>query len=103
MIKTKELEQNIANLVENFTPNNYKMRALGEMNRATTEENQLLACAKIVADYPDFDHVQLKITVPNRFVVKFCINPSELKDNPKMIKKFAKAFKGWLKYCNWGD
>lgn len=98
MIKLKELEKSIQELVDNFEECDYKLKALSELSNF--DDVKFEACRHIVNDYPDFNHIELKITNTDAFVFKLCINPKYMKDK-KTIRKLAKAFRGWLKYCSW--
>ena len=94
----KEFEKQVTEMVENFVPHDYKSNALKELSEIETKtKKSTLHIRFIVNDYPDFNHIEFKVTQPGMFVIKMCVNPEELKNNPKAIKKIGKMFNGWLK------
>ena len=95
MSKVKELEKDITKMVNNFQPNKFKERAYQELSRVDLTKKS--ATRNIIQDYPDFDSICFKITDPDHFVIKIHINPEDLKNNPKAIKKCAKMISGWFK------
>ena len=93
-MKRKELEAQITEMVENFQPNNFKQKAFEELGKLTKKKdiNSYSSIRFILNDYPDYDSVCFKISQPGKFIIKFHINPNELKGNKKAIKKLAKYF-----------
>ena len=94
----KKFEKQLTEMVENFIYHDYKKNAEKELLEIENKTKKATSHIRfIVNDYPDFNHIELKITQPDIFVMKICINPTALKNNPKSIKKIVKMFKGWLK------
>ena len=87
-MKFKDLVKQITEMVENRENHLYKENAYKELSRVDLSKKPSVRF--ILEDYPDFDHIQFKISQPGRFVVKICINYDDLKDNPKAIKQCAK-------------
>ncbi len=97
-MKVKELEKQIKEMVDNFQHNHFKEQAYKEL--AKVDLCKKWATRHIIEEYPDFDGIVFKITSPDKYVVKFHVNPDLLKDNPKAIRKVAKLFASWAK---WGE
>jgi len=93
----KEFEKQLTDMVNNFDAKDYKKNALKELDDLEEKGIHIPYSAFIVHNYPDFNHIELKVTQLDTFVMKICVNPEVLKDNPKAIKGLAKMFKGWLK------
>ncbi len=83
----KELIEQITDMVENFEPDNYKIKAHKELAKISLSDKP--ATQFIIEDYPDFDSLYFKISQGDKFVVKIHINPAVLKGNKKAIKKIA--------------
>ena len=94
----KQLEKQLTEMVENFIYHDYKKNAEKELLEIENKTKKATSHIRfIVNNYPDFNHIELKFTQPGIFVMKLCINPEVLKNDPKSIKKLVKMFKGWLK------
>ena len=95
----KEIEDKLTEMAECFEQHDRKKKAKEELDAIADEASGLAFdnIKFIVEDYPDFDHILFRVEIPGQLVVKFCVNPENLKGNKKAIKLLAKEFYRWSK------
>lgn len=94
----KELEEQITRLINEPIKYDYRKHAFEELESIEKEtKKQFPHIAFIINEYPDFDSVCFKATMPKRWVFKIFVNPDTYKNLPpkkkkKMIKKLVKMY-----------
>lgn len=98
----KELEKRITDLIDNPVEYDYRKHAIEELAEVEDNGFRVRNIAYIVSQYPDFNHVELKVTIPNHFILSLRINPYDYKDLPprkkkRAIRKLVKMYSGFAK------
>ena len=94
--KAEEFAQRLIDMANNFDAKDYKKNALKELNDLEAKGILIPYSAYIVHAYPDFNHIELKVTQPDVFVMKMCVNPQTIKDYPDTALQLAVMFQGFM-------
>ena len=93
---TEEFAKKLIDMANNFDAKDYKKNALKELDDLEEKGTHIPYSAFIVHNYPDFNHIELKVTQPNIFVIKICINPEAIKENPATAYGLAELYKSFF-------
>lgn len=94
---TEEFAKKLIGMANNFDAKDFKKNALKELAEIEKKTKKSTAYTRfIVENYPDFNHIELKVTQPNIFVIKICINPEAIKENPATAYGLAELYKSFF-------
>ena len=91
-----EFAQKLIEAANEFEAKDYKKNALEELDDLEEKGVHIPYSAFIVHDYPDFNHIELKVTFPDTFAIKICINPESIKENPQIASRLAELYKSFF-------
>lgn len=94
--KAEEFAQKLIDMANNFDAKDYKKNALKELDDLKSKGIVLPYSAYIVNAYPDFNHIELKVTQPDVFVFKMCVNPQTIKEYPDTALQLAVMFQSFM-------
>ena len=92
----EEFAQKLIEAANEFKAKDYKKNALKELDDLEERGIHIPYSAFIVHDYPDFNHIMLKVTFPDTFAIKICINPESIKENPQIAYRLAELYKSFF-------
>ena len=92
----EEFAQNLIDMANNFDAKDYKKNALKELDNLQEKGITIPYSAYIVHAYPDFNHIELKVTQPDVFVMKMCVNPQTIKDYPETALQLALMYQSFM-------
>lgn len=86
-----DYEKEIIEMAKDFKHNNYKEKALKELDnvRSVFKLDDVQNIAWIVGRYPDFDHIELKVEVKDQWILRLCVAPEVVLENPDIARGFA--------------
>lgn len=93
---TEEFAKKLIDMANNFDAKDYKKNALKELDDLEEKGTHIPYSAFIIHNYPEFNHIELKVTQPNIFVIKICINPEAIKENPQMAYGLAQTYQSFF-------
>ena len=100
----KEFRQKLRYMIKNFEYWDWKKKAWKEFDDLREKQgvklDDLIHICHVIDDYPDFNHIEFKVTKPNMFVIKICLDIEYLKKlNDKQLNKVADSFyKKFVRY-----
>lgn len=94
--KAEEFAQRLIDMANNFEAKDYKKNALKELDDLEAKGILIPYSAYIVHAYPDFNHIELKVTQPDVFVFKLCVNPQTIKEYPDTALQLAVMFQSFM-------
>lgn len=92
----EEFAQKLIDMANNFVAKDFKKNALKELDDLEAKGIHIPYSAYIVHAYPDFNHIELKITQPDVFVFKMSVNPQTIKDYPDTALQLALMYQGFM-------
>ena len=92
----KEYAQELIKMANEFNAKDFKKNALKELDELEEQNIVIPHTAFIVHNYPDFNHIEIKLTEPNKFTFKIDVNPEEIKKNPQLAYELANMYSSWI-------
>ena len=93
----EEFAQKLIKMANEFDAKDYKKNAIKELDKLQEQGITIPYSAFIVHNYPDFNHIELKVTQPNVFVIKMCVNPETIKEYPETAYGLAQMYESFFK------
>jgi len=91
-----EFAQKLIDMAKNFNPHDYRANAFKEIEEVEALGKRVPHIAFIVNDYPEFNHIELKCTQPDIFVIKMCVNPKAILEHPEFAYQLAGLYEVWV-------
>lgn len=85
----EELAQRILNMANDFDAKHVKELLLKELDSIEEASKRVPYISALVQGYPDFDHIEVKVTQDNVFAIRFCISPEVVKLTPETAYALA--------------
>lgn len=85
----EEFAQRLINMANDFDAKHIKELLLKELESMESAGKRVPYISAIVQGYPDFDHIEVKVTQGDVFVLRFCINPEVIKLTPETAYALA--------------
>lgn len=85
----EELAQKLINMANDFDAKHVKELLLKELDSIENASKRVPCISALVQGYPDFDHIEVKVTEGDVFAIRFCINPEVIKLTPETAYALA--------------
>lgn len=72
-----------------------RLKALKELEAAAKAGIATPHASYIVGEYPDFDHITLKVEVPGKYRLTLSVAEECLEEHPELVDEFAAEVAGW--------
>lgn len=92
----EEFAQKLIKMANEFDAKDYKKNALKELDDLETKDIHIPYSAFIVHNCPEFNHIELRITRPDVFVFKLCVNPQIIVDYPDTAYGLAQLYENFV-------
>lgn len=95
-VNVKEFADRLREMAKDFEPKDYRANAKKELEKAREAGLSMPHAEFIAFDYPEFNHIQLKLTAGDSYQIRMCINPKVILENPGMAEAIAEMYVGWM-------
>ena len=92
----KEFAEKLIQMSKDFCAKDYKKNAIKELDDLQEKGITVPYSAYIVHAYPDFNHIELKVTQPDVFVFKMCVNPQTIIEYPDTALQLALMYQAFF-------
>ena len=96
MSRIEEIEKMLIDKATDFMGYDYKKHALEEIEDLEKKNISIPNIAFIVEQYPNFNHIALKLEVPKSCILKICIDPNIILENKEATHSLANIINGWF-------
>jgi len=90
-----EIAEILIKNAKEFVGKDYKKNALKELENLD-KDISIPNIKFIIDDYPDFNHILVRLEIPDKCIFKICISPEFILENEKMTYSLADMMKTWL-------
>ena len=94
--KVDEFEKMLIDKATNFINYDYKKHALEEIEDLEKKNIFVPSISFIVEQYPDFNHIVIKLENTNSYIFKICVNPKVILENKEITHEIAVLMNSWL-------
>lgn len=95
-MSVEELEKMLIDKATDFISHDYKKHAFEEIKDLEKKNISVPNIAFIVEQYPDFNHIDLKLEVPKSCILKICIDPKIILENKETAHALANIINEWF-------
>lgn len=92
---SKEIAEKLITYAKEFVNKDYKKNALKELENL----DKIIPIPNtkfIIDDYPDFNHILVRLEIPDKCIFKICINPEFILENESWAYSVADMMQTWL-------
>lgn len=93
--KVNEFEEMLIDKATDFTGYDYKKYALEEIEDLEKKNIFVPNISFIVDQYPDFNHIAVKLEIPKSCILKICIDPNIILENKEATHAMAVILDTW--------
>lgn len=90
-----EIAKTLIKSAKEFVSHDYKKNALLELENL----DKIISIPNvkfIISDYPDFNHILVRLEIPDKCLFKICVSPEFILENESMAYSLADVMQTWL-------